>query len=412
MPTIRPCHTCRICGSRDLDLLLPLGDFAISTFPAPGDPPPPRAPLHLAICTICDLVQLSHSVSGEDLFRQYWYKSGINEAMRAELGDIVEQASARVGGLSSHDIVIDIGANDGTLLAKVGADGPCRIAFEPARNLTHELRQHAEVTISDFFPNGLSRVGIVKAQLITSIAMFYDLDDPHSFVAAIRTYLAAAGVWVVQFQDLLQMVETCAIDNTVHEHVTYLTLKDMQTLVEAHGLEIVDAERRKINGGSLRLYVRHQGVQAISPRVQTLRALEANLYDKLLTFGWQVGEMKKQIWATLDEAAKMGPIDVYAVSTKFNTLSQLLGLGPDIIRHGVERTAEKWGRLSVTGIPIVSEAEWRADPAPTTLIGAWQFKEAILLREAAYLAGGGHFLVPLPRPEIVYAKVGGLEMIQ
>jgi NDP-4-keto-2,6-dideoxyhexose 3-C-methyltransferase len=398
---------CRMCNSPQLDPILSLGDLYLSAFPLPGEPLQ-KAPLDWMICQACDFVQLRHSVPVEQLFRQYWYLSGINEAMRAELGDIVDQARTIIGPFQPGDSVIDIGANDGTLLEKVGPV-PRRIAFEPAHNLYHNLRQHCDLLVSDFFPGSAPEVGVVQAKLITSIAMFYDLDDPFSFVQGIKRLLHPQGVWVVQFQDLLQMLQACAVDNICHEHVTYPTLKDLKRLCNACGLEVIDAERRAINGGSLRLYIRHVGMQPVPMRVHELLDKEAGIYDLLQSFVHRVEESKRQIMELVTQARTLGPVDVYGASTKFNTLSQYCGLDGSLIRYAVERSEEKWGRYTVTGIPIVSEQLWREEPSPTTLIGIWQFKDQIMVREAGYLAEGGAFLCPLPRPEVIYSQLTTLK---
>ncbi len=402
--------TCRACHSPTLDPILDLGDLYLSTFLGKDDPAPPRAPLQLVICGACDLVQLRHSVDADQIFRKYWYLSGINESMKAELKDVVDQARALVGDLRRNtDTVIDIGANDGTLLAYAGK-GPCRVAFEPALNLYPLLRPHADILVPDYFPHG-KRAEKLKfsAKLITSIACFYDLDDPHAFVEGIREALHAEGVWVVQFQDLFQMLHATAFDNICHEHVTYPSLHFMHKLCAEHGLEIVDAERRAINGGSLRLYVRHHGVQPATAHVADLLAREHNLYHELQQFAWRVGEIKRQLIATLTEAHAAGPVDCYGASTKFSTLAQYCGIGPQLIRHCVERSPEKVGLQTVTGIPIVSEQAWRENPPDATLLAIWQFRDFILTRELDYLAVGGSFIVPLPHVEVVYGQLDTLE---
>jgi NDP-4-keto-2,6-dideoxyhexose 3-C-methyltransferase len=400
-PTVKTWDRCRMCNSPNLDMVLSLGNLALSTFPKPGDDLP-RAPLDWMICAACDFVQLRHSVHVDQLFRQYWYQSGINEAMRAELADIAEEARRITGPLQAGDVVIDIGANDGTLLQAIGPV-PHRIAYEPAHNLYHTLRNHCDFLVADFFPS--SELGALQAKLITSIAMFYDLDDPFSFVQGVKRLLHPEGVWIVQFQDLLQMLQAAAVDNICHEHVTYPTLKDLKRLCGVAGLAVVDAERRAINGGSLRLYVRHEGVQLPTPRVSDLIYLEKDIYDRLQAFVHRVEASKAQIQELVRQAGSLGPVDVYGASTKFNTLSQYCGLDYTNIRYAVERSVEKWGRLTVTGIPIVSEALWRENPPPTTLIGIWQFRDQIMLRESGYLAEGGAFIAPLPRPEVIYAQL-------
>jgi C-methyltransferase C-terminal domain/Putative zinc binding domain/Methyltransferase domain len=405
--------TCRVCGGK-LDEILSLGSIHPSDFLKPGEQPRPALPLDLMACRDCDLVQLRHTVAPDTMFRKYWYVSGTNETMVAELQDIVAEAKRRVGPLTAQDTVIDIGANDGTLLAQFGSKfgHPCRVAFEPAVNLYDTLREHAEILVADYFPEQLSGT---SAKVITSIAMFYDVEDPHSFVQAVADRLAPDGIWILQFQDLGQMVDACAFDNIVHEHLTYYRLKDIDTLVKAHGLKVVDVAQRTINGGSLRVYVQHaehtpQHAEAIIGRghvaVQLQR--EATLdRDRLHRFAWEVTERKKQLLGLIQPILDSGQkVDWYGASTKSNTLLQYCGIDHTMVRCAVERNPAKVGRmLPGSGITVMSEDLWRTSGHQVTVVGIWQFREAVLAREAAYLAWGGTFIFPCPVVEVVSGAV-------
>jgi len=397
---------CRVCGGR-LDSVLNLGNLALPAFPLPGERFAAVAPLDFCQCPACALVQLRHTVDPELLFRQYWYQSGINETMRAELADVARSAMAWVGGLSAGDCVIDIGANDGTLLNQLAIPDVTRVAFEPARNLNTALHQHADLVVADYFPQGLQQLTrLPSAKVICSIACFYDLDDPGTFVQAITQCLAPDGVWVVQFQDLDQMIRATAFDNICHEHLVYYSLASVERLIEPYGLHVTHAERRAINGGSYRLFIQVDTVRA-DETVGALRFAEAGCehWHALERFAWRVGEARRQIQSAL--TAVEGTIDLYGASTKGNTLLQYCGLDGGVIRQAWERSEAKWGRLTATGIPIVSEAEGRRDPPDLLLVGVWQFREAILRREVAYLQQGGAMLFPLPAVDLV--KGGPLE---
>lgn len=388
-------RVCRVCGGR-LDSILNLGNLALSNFPLPGDPPAETAPFDFCQCRDCALVQLRHTVDPELLFRHYWYQSGINETMQAELIDVVACAIAHVGGLVYGDRVIDIGANDGTLLAALPPLGAYTYAYEPARNFQEILQQRATVVIADYFPKTLPPI---KVKLIFSIAMFYDLDDPGPFVRAVADLLQPDGAWVVQFQDLHQMTQATAFDNICAEHLVYYSLGSFERLIAPYGLRVVHAEIRAINGGSYRLIVQHD-TQRVDETVAALRFAEAGCehWHTLEKFAWRVGEVRRQIQGVL---AGHRTIDVYGASTKFNTLSQYCGLDGGVIRQAWERSEAKWGRVTATGIPIVSEAVGRADPPDLLVAGVWQFRDAILQREAAYFEQGGTMLFPLPRVDLV-----------
>lgn len=406
----RPCRACR----GPLDLVLDLGKLRVSNFPTPSEEPTEGVPLTLSKCNLCGLLQLTHTVDPTILYRHhYWYRSGINETMRAELRNIVQAARLRVP-IGPEDTVVDIGANDGTLLDGYRAEG-ChadRIAFEPAMNLQAALREHAEFVVADLFPGTLNfgAAGLFgKAKVITSIAMVYDIDDLPAFFTAIRSVLHRDGIWIVQFQDLAQMLRATAFDNICHEHLTYFSLRSFEDLANSFGLVLVDAERRAINGGSLRLYLQHHDqTRSIDPeaeaRISELYAAEVGCDDwlNLEAFAWKVGEVRRLIHGIFDGFwDRERSVDLYAASTKANTLLQYCGLGYEQIRWAWERSEEKYGRQTITGIPIIPEAEGRADPPDVLMLGAWQFKDAFIEREAKFLAHGGGMLVPLPHPEIV-----------
>lgn len=405
--TDRPLYTtrtgCRACGSA-LDTVLDLGELRLSGFPESSEIQPPKAPLDLAWCAECGLVQLRQTVDPDLLYRKYWYRSSVNETMVAELQDIVKKATRDYVKLRKEDIVMDIGANDGTLLRTYPVE-VTRIAFEPALNFSAELRGACDLLVADYFPKGLGHLLDIdgKVKILTSIACFYDLDDPHSFVEGVARVLHPDGVWVVQFQDLLGMLESTAWDNIGHEHLAYYSLTAFDRLIASHGLRVVDLEWRAINGGSLRLVVQRAWVTPRSRRPSVQRLKEVVLTrERLAAFATAVEEHSERLCETLEHLRMSGQaIDIYGASTKANTLLQYCGLGPATIRQAVERDKEKWGRMTVTGVPIVSEEQWRKDPAPVTLVGIWQFREAVLKREKEYLMAGGSFIFPLPKVEAV-----------
>jgi len=393
-------RACRACGGR-IDSVLNLGMLALSNFPRPQDPPAATAPLDLCQCQACGLVQLRHTIAPDVLFRQYWYRSGINETMRAELQSIVTQARTIVP-VAAGDVVVDVGANDGTLLRAYPPD-VLTIAFEPALNLNEALHHHAHLVVADYFPQGLAQLESLRGRvkILSSIACFYDLDDPGAFVAAVAEILAPEGVWIVQFQDLHQMLQATAFDNVVHEHLVYYSLRSFERLIAPYGLRVTHAERRAINGGSYRLLVQHNTAGPRDATVAALRQTEQGCehWLTLERFAWRVGEARTQIHGAL--AAVPGTIDLYGASTKGNVLLQYCGLDGTLIRQAWERDPEKVGRQTITGIPIVSEATGRADPPDLILVGIWQFREAVLRREAAYLEAGGRILFPLPVVDLV-----------
>ncbi len=402
---------CRGCGHpRVIDPgLLSFGDVPILRFDPTAGQTTPSSPLILWACTRCCLVQLSHNVPPDWLYHEYWYRSGVNEAMVAELRDVVYDAVARVP-LIRGDKVVDIGANDGTLLQQYEDPGAITIGFEPAGNLADVLRGRADVVYHGYFPP-VQQTYLTQVRIITSIAMLYDLPDVHAFLAGIRAALAHGGVWIAEFQDLYHLILRGGWDMICHEHLELYTLTALAQLLESHDLHIVDCQRRRINGGSVRVVIRHRANgdrphPSVAAYMNDEAALGLTTIEGLRVAFEQLDEriiiLRRQVRALLASAATRGPIDLYGASTKGHTLLHVLGIDARHIRRAIERSPEKWGRVyGTSGIPIVSEAEGREDPAPTLLSVIWQFRDAVVAREHQYLKDGGAIIFPLPFVEVV-----------
>lgn len=410
-PAPAPRTECRICHTTLVEVFS-LGDCWVSDFPKAADTDLLRAPLRLAYCPTCTLVQLTHTVPREHLYRTYWYRSGINETMREELTTVVRRASAFVQLAPGH-LVVDIGANDGTLLSNY-PEGVVRVAYEPATNLYELLRPHADVLVSDFFPPSRPELPVGSAKIITSIAMFYDLDDPLAFCHEIKRILHPDGVWIIQLQDLRQMLLATAVDNICHEHLEYYSLYSLARTLDHNGLYVVHVEHTPINGGSLRVYVQHRDPKRVaSPQVVEQIDAEDQMgllrvrraYAAWQEFGDRAGRIREQLQTLCAGASRTpsGLIALYGASTKGNTLLQWLGLTHDDIRYAIERDPRKVGRyVGATGIPIVAEATARETETNLDwLVPIWQFRDAVVRREQAHLDRGGRLIFPLPAPEVV-----------
>jgi NDP-4-keto-2,6-dideoxyhexose 3-C-methyltransferase len=418
LTTHRHCRACRAI----LTEVLSLGPLALNAFPATPEEAlaQVKVPHDLAVCRGCGLTQLMHTVPPDLMFRQYWYRSGINEAMRAELTAVATYAVSCLGKeLVKGDWILDIGANDGTLLdvyRRLGGEEQCpwtRVAVEPARNFADELQRTSEIWINDYFPTDKLDGNRRRFKIITAIAMAYDLEEPLKFFAKIADLLHPSGVVIVQFQDLEQQIRTAAFDNIVAEHLEYYTLDSLCQIALQCGLYPMHCQQTPINGGSLRVtfkkgYVRTSdwGPAALEQlRKEDAAGLTLNRLRNTLAafdrFAQRIVDTKRQILATLEAAAAYGSVTAYGASTKGNTLLQVLKLGPMDILCVADRSPAKHGRYTITGIPIVSEEAWRKLESPLALVPIWQFRDAVLQREANYLAKGGRFLFPLPHATIV-----------
>ena len=415
--------TCRVCGSTPLTPVIDLGDQCIAgAFKPPGaaDMAEPRLPLQLVRCDplthdgACGLVQLRHTVPGSALYSAYWYRSGINRSMTENLHEIAARAVDIVGGLRPGDLVADIGCNDGTLL-----DGFLNrpadltlLGIDPSDVTRYAVAKGYDV-INDFFSTRVlaERFPGRKARILTSIAMFYDLEHPGEFVADIARSLDPEGIWVSEFSYMPTMLEKSSFDTICHEHLEYYSLAVIERLLDEARLEVVRAELNEVNGGSIRLFAGHAGHHDRSgddtSMLDRLRAREAELelgtakpYEAFARRALKVRDDLTTLLRTLRDAGTT--VHVYGASTKGNTILQFAGIDGSLVDCAADRNPDKWGSETIgTHIPIVSEDESRALRPDYYLVLPWHFLDEFLEREAEFLARGGRFIVPLPDVRVI-----------
>ena len=418
-------ENCRVCQGR-LEEILTLGNQHLVGFTLPdtdalkrGYPhasiKPVYVPLDLMLCSNCHLLQLKHTTNAELLWNEnYGYKSGINETMKKELADIVASTTA-IKRLEEGDVVVDIGSNDGTLLNAYSNPDIIRVGYEPSRNVA----QAPDVPIGKFklFVDFFNRVPFLqefsrkKAKIITSVAMFYDLEDPNRFIEDVEAILDPEGVFIIQQNYLVGMLEQNAFDNIVHEHLEYYSLLSLESLLAQNNLEVFDVSQNDINGGSFRTYIRFKGakidVEGGQERVIAMRKRERELgldkKDVYLKFASRVAGLSTKLSTFVNKEVKKGKkVYVYGASTRGNTLLQAAVLNSKQITAAAERNAFKWGRKCVgTNIPIISEEEARKAQPDYFLVLPWFFKKEFIEREKEYLETGGKLIFPLPEFEII-----------
>jgi C-methyltransferase C-terminal domain/Methyltransferase domain/Putative zinc binding domain len=412
--------TCRVCDSPHLAPVLSLGDQRIAgAFASPdGTQPVQRAvPLELVRCDVtknqggCGLIQTRHTVPGSILYHSYWYRSGVNRTMTQNLHEIARQAE-ELAGLAEGDLVVDIGCNDGTLLDGYGTKGIEHLGFDPSDVSRYAVEKGYAVE-RDFYSYEAfaRRQPDRKAKVVTSIAMFYDLEEPRAFVADVAAALADDGVWVMELHYLAAMLERNQFDAIVHEHLEYYSLAVIERLIGEAGLEVARAELNDVNGGSIRLFIGRPGKLSPSPEdvrlLQDLRISEFEMaldspepYERFAKGAERVRDDLAALCRKLTEDGKT--IHVYGASTKGNTILQYAGIGSELIPYAADRNPDKWGSETIaTRIPIISEDDSRAMEPDYYLALPWHFLDEFLERESEFLERGGRFIVPLPEVRIV-----------
>jgi SAM-dependent methyltransferase len=420
-PVLVTRNCCRICGSRALTPVVSLGDqYIAGAFAGPDGKPPVqrKIPLDLVRCdpgqdqNACGLVQLRHSVPPPILYRSYWYRSGINQTMRDNLAGIANAAEELVK-LQPGDLVIDIGCNDGTLLKSYRTQGLRILGFDPATNIVEYARANGVPVVNDFFSaaNLRSVYPDEKAKVVTSIAMFYDLENPHLFVADIKSILHERGVWVLELSYLPTMLEMNSFDTICHEHLEYYALAPMERLFAEHDLQVLDVTLNDMNGGSFRIVIGHTGkLQPTDParrRIQDLRLREFELAldtdGPFSVFRKNMEKIKSDLRGFLKEAKRRKKqVHGYGASTKGNTILQYCDVTPDLVPAIADRNKDKWGSYTIgTNIPIISEEESRKQKPDYYLVLPWHFIDEMKKRETDFFKRGGKFILPMPTVHLV-----------
>jgi len=404
---------CRSCGSTNLTNILSLGLQYPSNFIELNSISDKREqiPLELIFCEKkdCGLLQLKHTASRESLYKKYWFRSGINEKMVEALKDITKSVEKRIS-LSENDIVLDIGCNDGTLLRSYQSKVRL-VGFEPASNLVDEAKEGTELIINNFFSfyEFVQHFPNERIKVITSIAMFYDLEDPNSFVSDIVNCLDQDGIWIIQMAYLIPMLELNAFDNIVHEHLEYWSLKSLKRLLEEHDLEIFDVELNDVYGGSFRIFVKTKKNDKINIQNSVDEFLkkedEFGLEKKetYLNFANRVNSLKNKLNDFIKKEISNGKlIYAYGASTKGNTLLQFYNLNNKLISKAADRDSKKFGKMTVgSNIPVISEEQARDEKPDYFLVLPWHLVDFFKERENEFLNNGGKFIVPLPDFKII-----------
>lgn len=396
-------RVCCSCGGA-LTQVLDLGPMYLSDFVDPGQPRGDAYPLRLMLCGDCTLLQLNEFAPRTAVFHErYGFKSGVNEAARDDLADTAAYALEHVPAPRRW---LDTGSNDGSLLAAV-PERVHRTGIDPLSQFAAEALTHADRIYPDYFDPAYFEPG--EFDVVTSAAMFYDLEDPGAFVRGVREVLARDGAWVIQQNYALDMLRNNVVDNVCHEHVTYFSVRSLKALLEREGMEINDVTYSYVKGGCIRTLVSRQGARPVAGSVG--KALDeeraAGLDDPAVWKAWGEGvqwELAKTRALADAVVARGERVYIYGASTRGGTFLQIIGADPALFPYAVERNPDKVGKvMTSTGVPIISEEEMRADPPEYLLISPWFFRELFVEREKDYLASGGRMVFPLPHFEVVGA---------
>ena len=408
---------CRICGNTNLEPILELGQQALTgVFPRSREQKLTVGPLTLVRCAgegsqFCNLVQLADSYESSEIYGDnYGYRSGLNRLMVEHLKNKVDEL-LKIASVEKQDLVLDIGSNDGTTLGFFPDNGPLLVGIDPsAKKFGKYYKPHIH-RVPELFSADLFRDKFPgqKPKVVTSIAMFYDLEVPQQFVNDVASILADDGIWHLEQSYLPSMLAVNAYDTVCHEHIEYYSLRQMQFMLQRAKLRIIDVVLNDVNGGSFALTVAKENSPfpsneaTVHECVQREAALGLGTARPFDEFKSRVRRHREELVELVRQLKSQGKkVLGYGASTKGNVILQYCGFTPDDLPAIADVNEDKHGCFTPgTLIPIISEREAHAMQPDYFLVFPWHFRRNLLQREEAFFARGGKMIFPLPRIEIV-----------
>lgn len=403
---------CIVCGQSKVEQFLDLGTTPLANkFLAREHlaAKEPAFPLCVGFCHTCSHVQLTQAVPPGAMFEDYLYISSASSTLKAHLFDLSDIVTQRYN-LGKNNLVVDIGCNDGTLLSGFKRHGVRTLGVDPAKNLAAFTDKLGIDRHIGFFNSTSAKEILAKygpASAITATNTFPHIPALQDFVRGIQTLLAPDGVFVIEAHYLIDILDQGAFDTVYHEHISYWALGPICRLFEAHGMEVVNAERLNLHHGQLRVFVQRKGAGKVQPAVREIlemeRARGLDRFETFTAFAADVQRIKHDLTKTINDLRAQGKrIAAYGAPAKGNTLLCFLELGTDKIEYIVDRSPLKQG-LFTPGlhVPVVPPERLLTDKPDYLLLLAWNFLDEILEQQKAYRAAGGKFIIPIPTVKIV-----------
>jgi hypothetical protein len=403
---------CRVDGSKNLVSVLNLGHQALTgVFPKSPDDKVTVGPLELMWSPDSGLLQLKQSYNADEMYGDnYGYRSGLNDSMVAHLTAKVKYLE-RLITLEPGDVVLDIGSNDATTLKSYSAEGIERIGIDPTGGKFIEYYTDEIDLVPDFFSKKAYESKKDKpAKLVTSISMFYDLEQPVEFASEICSILADDGIWHFEQSYMPSMLRLNSYDTICHEHIEYYSLSVVEKIVDAAGMKLVDVVMNSVNGGSFAVTACKKENTSIKQNLPVINWLLEQESRMGLNTPRPYREFEERVFRHREDLTRLiralvadgKTILGYGASTKGNVVLQFCGFTDKDIKAIAEVNPDKFGKYTPgSHIPIISEEEAREINPDYFIVLPWHFKDSILKRESTFLKNGGKMIFPFPEIEIV-----------
>lgn len=410
------CHrrtTCRLCSGTDLEKVLALGHIPLANAFVRREElaeVQPTYPLDVYLCRRCAHAQLLDVVDPTVLYRDYVYVSGTSPVFVRHFEDYAQYVIDRFAP-PANGRVVEIGSNDGTLLRCFKRAGLQVLGIDPAERITRGTIESGIDAVVGFFTPELAREvrrDRGPADVIAANNVIAHIDDLAQVMEGVRHLLAPGGIFVFEVSYLKDVVENTLFDTIYHEHLDYHSVGPLAGFFRRCGLELIDVMHVDTHGGSLRGVVQLAGgPRRVEPSVAAFiegeQRIQLDRPDAFHRLARQIDGFKAELLGLLRRLKKEGKrIAGFGAPAKTTTLMYCLGFEPGLVDFIVDDSPLKQG-LYTPGmhIPVVP-AQALYDRRPDyVVILAWNFAQAIAQKHAAFRDGGGRFIIPLPKVEIV-----------
>ena len=398
-------NTCRLCDDSRLSAVLDLGSTplanAYSSDPRRADE---HYPVYLVRCEGCGHVQLPVVVDPRVLFSDYSYRSGTASSFRAHLSKLAWSLKE-----AGHRTLVDIGSNDGTLLALCKEIGLLGIGVDPAQNLAAAASQRCCLTVPAFFNGDVARelraILNYSPDVVTGLNVFAHADDLGAIADGVRELIGNTGTFVFEVSYLLDVLEKNDIGTLYHEHLSIHHVAPLTDFFRRHGLALVDVQRIPAQGGSIRGFVRRDPDTATIGGTERIAECIGLELDMDLA-GWPARVRKERLetMALLapylsrpkpnhpEDSREGGRLAIYGAPARLTTYAYALGLRHQDVTCVFDDEPRKVGRFT-PGLrwPIVPSSELMARNPAAILVASWNYFEAIKAKFPNY---EGQWILP------------------
>ena len=359
-------------------------------------------PLDAGFCQKCALVQLIYVVSPEKIFKNYVYVSSTSSTLMAHFKELSEKIIKRI---SKGSTVMEIGSNDGTLLKNFARKQYNVLGIEPSSNIAEIANNNGVKTLNVFLnENSAKKIAkkYGKADVVIGTNVFAHIPDLHGLLRALKILLKPNGFAVFESPYLIDLISKKEFDTIYHEHVYYLLIKPLKYLFGMHGMELFDAERTKIHGGSIR-----KNKRKINRNINDLLELEKKKgFHDISTytrFAKDIIRLKKELTQLLGKLKREGnKICGFGAPAKGNTLLNYMKIGRSTLDYIVDNSHYKQNLFTPgTKIPVLHPSRLLSDKPDYLLILAWNFADEIIEEQKEFARSGGKFIIPIPKPIVV-----------